>query len=502
MAALAETLLEWYDRNKRVLPFRGTDDPYKIWLSEIMLQQTRTETVGAYYERFLSAYPTVEALSRAQEGDVLKAWEGLGYYSRARNLLKCARAVMRDYDGRFPRDAKTLEKLPGVGPYTAAAVASIAFDQRVPAMDGNLTRVISRVYGMREDAASPSGKRALYTLAQDAMPKTRSGAFNQALMDIGATICTPGTPSCALCPLSPYCAAYRDGDAEALPVLPLKKPQKVVPLSVLLVTRGDAVYLEKRDEKLLNGLYVFLLCNPGEEEKALKKRGIAARPCGVLGTARHVFTHLIWEMTILRYRAESAVPSARFYTLEEAALLPIPTAMRAAVLHIRRALQCPELDILPVTPQNLADAGRVYGASWRGAHEKIVTKELMARHTDDYHASLLLARQKTGYEVFLGILSGVPAGVVAYQPETGEVATLYIAPEYQGLGVGRALLSFALPKMRRGVTPWATVLGCNAHARAFYTHFGFAETDRRRILDEKTGLSESDFALAEKQRGD
>ena len=495
METLAQALLSWYDGHKRTLPFRGTGDPYEIWLSEIMLQQTRTETVGAYYERFLNLFPTVFDLAAARETEVLKAWEGLGYYSRARNLLKCAQAVVSGYNGAFPRDAEALQKLPGIGPYTAAAIASIAFDQRTPAMDGNLTRVISRVYGFREDASSPSGKRALYDFAFCAMPDTRCGAFNQALMDIGATICTPGTPNCALCPLAPYCRACAEGNAEELPVLPKKKPQKVVPLTVLLVTHGDRVYLEPRAEKLLGGLYVFILCSPGDEEKALKKRGITADSGVTLGTAKHVFTHLIWDMCIVRCRAQtvSERANASFYTLSGLRALPVPTAMRAAVRQCERVLARPELDILPVTRETLPAAGRVYGASWRQMHEAIVSKEFMARHTDEYHASLLAARQKTGYEVLLGYVSGAPAGVVAYSPMTGEVATLYVAPEYQGRGVGSALLAFALRGMPLNIRPWLTVLGSNERAKAFYERHGFRATDRKRILDEKTGLYELDF---------
>ena len=184
-------LLSWYDAHKRTLPFRGTKDPYRIWVSEIMLQQTRTETVAGYYSRFLDRFPDVFALADAPEEDVLKCWEGLGYYSRARNLHKAAKAVVEQYGGVFPADLEKLRALPGVGDYTAAAVTSIAFDIPAPAMDGNLTRVLSRFHGIREDVDIPAVKRRLADLGREDMPDTRCGDFNQALMDLGATVCTP-----------------------------------------------------------------------------------------------------------------------------------------------------------------------------------------------------------------------------------------------------------------------------------------------------------------------
>ncbi len=331
MDSLAETLLLWYDANRRALPFRGTHDPYRVWLSEIMLQQTRTETVGAYYMRFLAQFPDVCALAAADERDVLKAWEGLGYYSRARNLLKAARTVVEDFDGEFPHDVETLRTLPGVGDYTAAAVASIAFDVPAPAMDGNLTRVLSRVYGMREDASTPSARRKLKALAQSAMPKTRCGEFNQALMDIGATVCTPGTPDCERCPLTAFCDAAGEGDAELLPVLPVKAPPKEIFLNVLLLTDKGKIYLTKRRERLLNGLYVFFLTED-EPQTVLQRSGLKAAFLRDLGEARHVFTHRVWQMRILNAEV-SAVPEnmeGDFYTLDEMNALPVPTAMRTA----------------------------------------------------------------------------------------------------------------------------------------------------------------------------
>ena len=340
---LSTLLLAWYDAHGRVLPFRGTKAPYRIWLSEIMLQQTRTETVGAYYTRFLERFPDVFSLAAAPEQDVLKCWEGLGYYSRARNLHRAAKQVVEQYHGSFPPDLDALRALPGVGDYTAAAVASIAFDLPAPAMDGNLTRVLSRFHGIREDVGIPSVKRRLLELAQADMPQTRCGDFNQALMDLGATVCTPGTPDCAACPLRPLCDAYKAGDADDLPIKAAAKPPLELSIAVALVTCGDKIWMTQRKETLLKNLWVYLLAETAGKtagktaeknadiEKALKSAGIRAAFQGTLGIARHVFTHRVWNMTLYHYIAEApACREGRFVTLDEMRALPLPTAMRAA----------------------------------------------------------------------------------------------------------------------------------------------------------------------------
>ena len=336
-------LLAWYDAHGRILPFRGTKDPYRIWISEIMLQQTRTETVGAYYARFLERFPDVFSLAAAPEQDVLKCWEGLGYYSRARNLRKAAKQIVDQYNGRFPADLEALRALPGVGDYTAAAVASIAFDLPAPAMDGNLTRVLSRFHGVREDVGVPTVKRRLLELAQEDMPQTRCGDFNQALMDLGAMVCIPGTPDCETCPLRVLCNAYQAGDAEDLPVKAAAKPPKEITMAVALVTCGDKVWMTQRKEALLKNLWVYLLAEnaakPADIEKALKSLGIRAAFQAPLGTARHVFTHLVWNMTLYHYIAETTeCREGRFVSLEEMRALPLPTAMRAAKTQAKRLL--------------------------------------------------------------------------------------------------------------------------------------------------------------------
>lgn len=334
-------LLRWYDQVKRDLPWRRTHDPYRIWLSEIMLQQTQVETVKAYYRRFLELFPTVQALAQAPEEQVLKAWEGLGYYSRARSLRQTAILVANDYQGHFPQTAEALQKLPGIGSYTAGAVASIAFGERVPAVDGNVNRVITRFYGLREDVGRPSVRREIARLALEAMPKERAGDFNQALMELGATLCTPSSPRCEDCPWQERCDAYAQGDMTLLPIHEKKRPQRVLPVAVCLLTCNDRVLVMKRGERLLKGLYVFDLIEeetqPDRVAERLSEQGLACDFVKELGTARHVFTHRIWEMTLLHYRLTALPPpevlaalDARLVNGEELNALPLPSAMAAA----------------------------------------------------------------------------------------------------------------------------------------------------------------------------
>ena len=251
MNEISEALLAWYDRNARVLPWRNIHDPYTTWLSEAMLQQTRVETVLSYYDRFLSRFPTLADLAGAEAEDVLKVWQGLGYYSRARNLWKGARQVMEEYGGKLPTDPDKLSRISGIGEYTAGAIASIAYGTPVPAVDGNVIRVLSRLYGIRGDASRPECRRRIRDLAAALVPPERPGDHNQALMDLGATVCVPGTPDCRRCPLSSFCDAFRTGDAAELPLLPKAKVPRVVLYNVVLMRSGNRVLLRRRSEKLL-----------------------------------------------------------------------------------------------------------------------------------------------------------------------------------------------------------------------------------------------------------
>ena len=334
-------LVNWYETEKRDLPWRRTADPYAIWISEIMLQQTRVEAVIAYYKRFLHTFPSVHALANAREETVLKAWEGLGYYSRARNLHKAAKLISNMYGGVFPHTFDDLKKLPGIGDYTAGAIASIAFGQAVPAIDGNVKRVTARILGLRENINQPAIIRGLRQTLTDAMPKDKASAFNQALMELGALLCIPRNPRCAACPLSPYCDACAAGDADSLPVMDQKKPPTTITVAVCLFTYQQKILLFKRKERLLHNLYVFGLAEavsePDNAQSYWAERGLQSQYMDTVGEARHVFTHRIWEMQLFHFQLLQP-PEATFLRTHSALLtdcgqlkaLPLPTAMKAA----------------------------------------------------------------------------------------------------------------------------------------------------------------------------
>ena len=331
---MKDELLLWYDQTKRDLPWRRTRDPYAIWLSEIMLQQTRTETVRGYWQRFLERFPTVQALAAADEEDVLKMWEGLGYYSRARNLHACAKAVCALHGGLFPQTAAALKALPGIGDYTAGAVASIVFGERTSAVDGNVERVVARLCGIRENVGVPSVRRALRAQAEALVPADRPGDWNQAMMELGARVCLPGAPKCEACPLCAFCDAYAAGDAAALLVKTKKAPQKVERRAVgIALCRGRALVL-RREEGLLRGLWTFPCPKGGAEALLahLAENGVNARIVRETGHVRHVFTHRVWEMELYLLAADGAScpPGWRWADASELAALPMPAAMKKA----------------------------------------------------------------------------------------------------------------------------------------------------------------------------
>jgi A/G-specific adenine glycosylase len=238
---LARDLLGWYDAHRRDLPWRHTSDPYAVWVSEVMLQQTQVATVRGYYERWMERFPTVGALAEAREDDVLHAWEGLGYYSRARNLQKGARAVVADHGGRVPGTVDALRSLPGVGPYSAGAIASIAHGERAAIVDGNVVRVLCRVFGLRGDPTRAPLKAELWRLAEAAVPERRPGDFNQAMMELGATVCTPRGARCSECPLTRTCIAREAKIVEMLPQLPKRRDTIAVPRAAAIVFRDERV---------------------------------------------------------------------------------------------------------------------------------------------------------------------------------------------------------------------------------------------------------------------
>ena len=484
-------LLAWYDQHRRILPFRGTKDPYRIWVSEIMLQQTRTETVGAYYERFLNRFPDVFSLAQAPEQDVLKCWEGLGYYSRARNLHKAAKEVVSRYHGVFPADLEALRALPGVGDYTAAAVASIAFDLPTPAMDGNLTRVLSRFHGVREDVGIPSVKRRLLDLAREDMPTVRCGDFNQALMDLGAMVCVPGTPDCEACPLRPLCDAYQAGDAEDLPVKAAAKPPREIPLAVALVTCRGKVWMQERREALLRGLWVYCLAEGGKQndaEKALASLGIQAKYRQTLGPARHVFTHRVWNMTVYHFEAESLnCKEGRFVSLPEMLSLPMPTAMRIAREHALRLLT-PK--VLRADNAILHAIAMAYSESWKSSHAAHCSPEFMQEHTPEYMEMILRGHLDSGKDVFGLWLAEKIVGVLVIDRAENELVSLYIHPDYQELGVGKAAVTFAIGALDESRDMKVTDLCDNQRARHLYESFGFRHITETRLLDPEKNVKE------------
>lgn len=334
--SFTQTILSWYDQGHRDLPWRRTQDPYRIWISEIMLQQTRAETVVSYYERFLARYPTVQDLASAPEEELLKAWEGLGYYSRARSLQKAAKEIVARYGGQLPADLEKLRALPGIGDYTAGAIASIAFGIPAAAVDGNVERVLCRWDAIKDEVGTPTVRRQIAARAQALVPPDRPGAFANAMMEMGATMCTPKNPKCLLCPVREGCMGFAQGIAQELPRKAKKKAQRVENRAVLLVFCDNRVLIVKRQEKLLGGLFVFpdVLeeSDPARLCQALEALGIRAAYDEKLGHARHVFTHLIWEMDVHAVVADemTQVPGGQWVSRQELAALPLPTAVKAA----------------------------------------------------------------------------------------------------------------------------------------------------------------------------
>ncbi len=299
-AEFVNRLLDWYLQHARALPWRGHVDPYAVWVSEIMLQQTQVETVIPYFERWMARFPTIAALAAASQQDVLSAWEGLGYYSRARNLHRAAQMVMAEQSGKLPQDPQALGKLPGVGRYTAGAVASIAFGADAPALDGNIRRVLSRLFDVTEPARSPASERRLWSLAAENLPPGRAGDYNQALMDLGAMLCTPRNPDCAHCPLADFCQARAQGMQEQRPVVAPKPPIPHITVTAAVIQRDGLILLSQRPiDGLLGGMWEFPggkvedgedlpVCLRREIREELGAEIAVGEPFGVY---RHAYTH-------------------------------------------------------------------------------------------------------------------------------------------------------------------------------------------------------------------
>ena len=316
----SRTLLAWYDADRRAMPWRGMKDPYRIWISEIMLQQTRVEAVRPYYLRWMERFPNLKSLALAAEADVLHAWEGLGYYARARNLLKAAVVIQEKYDGKFPDRMEDMRSLPGVGAYTAAAIASIAFGADEPAIDGNIRRVLARVMDIAAPLGTPAAEQSLHQAAFDLLPTGKAGDFNQAMMDLGATLCLPRQPHCVDCPVREYCDAFQQGTQTQRPVNPPKKEVPRIEVTAAVLRRGNEVLIARRPSSgLLGGMWEF----PGgkveageSDQQALAREireelGVDIRVGERIGTFQHAYTH--FRVTLRAYECilqEGQVPEA------------------------------------------------------------------------------------------------------------------------------------------------------------------------------------------------
>lgn len=300
LKAMEWPLLYWYGKHARTLPWRENKDPYRVWISEIMLQQTRVEAVKPYFDRFIKALPGISHLAEVPEDRLLKLWEGLGYYSRAKNLKKAAQLLVENFDGELPRSWEKLQKLPGIGSYTAGAIASIAFDLPVPAVDGNVLRVISRVTKSFQDITKQSVKRDIEEMLLALMPKTDPGSYNQALIEIGAIVCTPkAVLLCGECPLASVCGARLENLTEVLPVKTPKKARRIEKRTVLLLWQNGKVAIRKRkDTGLLASMYE-LPSKDGHLEEAdlLRELGVEDVSLTPLPAAKHIFSHVEWHMT-------------------------------------------------------------------------------------------------------------------------------------------------------------------------------------------------------------
>ncbi|MGG3774011.1 A/G-specific adenine glycosylase [Heyndrickxia faecalis] len=306
-----DDLISWFEREQRKLPWREDRDPYKIWVSEIMLQQTRVDTVIPYFRRFMEKFPTIEALADASEDEVLKAWEGLGYYSRVRNLHAAVKEVEEHYGGTVPDTPEEVSKLKGVGPYTAGAILSIAYGLPEPAVDGNVMRVLARILSIWEDIAKPSARKVFEEAVRKLISRENPSFFNQALMELGALVCTPKSPSCLLCPVREHCRAFREGTIDELPVKSKGKKQKQIRLQAAVLEDEDGrILIHKRPDKgLLANMWEFVQV---EESTVLPARQVlkdylgdvfkieAALETEHFTEIRHVFTHLIWDIRVYR----------------------------------------------------------------------------------------------------------------------------------------------------------------------------------------------------------
>lgn len=345
-----ETFLEWYHNNKRTMPWRETSDPYKIWISEIMLQQTRVDTVIPYFNRFIEAFPTIQNLAEADQQKVLKLWEGLGYYSRARNLHQAAKTVVDEMDGQFPDNYNNLIKLKGIGPYTAAAVSSIAFDEKRAVVDGNVLRVLCRFFGIPDDIRSTRTKNRVQELADRLIPDDNPGDFNQGVMELGATICTPTSPLCANCPLSLECVAYQQVKTDTIPYKSKAKkvPHHTISVGIIVNSKNELLIAHRPNDAMLGGLWEF----PGgkkESDESLKDAAsrelkeeldVSVTVYDEFMSIKHAYSHFKITLHAFWCRIESGNPKPkssreiRWVTLDEISEYPFPKANKTLIDHL------------------------------------------------------------------------------------------------------------------------------------------------------------------------
>ena len=338
---ITKSLLDWYDKNKRDLPWRRTRDPYAVWVSEIMAQQTRIAYLLSYYERFMSRFPTIQLLADACEDDVLKAWEGLGYYARARNLQKAAQKIVISFNGRVPCTKEELLTLPGIGDYTAGAILSIAYGIPVPAVDGNVLRVYARLFNIDDNILLLQTKKQAADFVAVLMPPERAGCFTQALMELGALICLPKNPNCETCPLSIFCLARETCRQRELPQKTAKKPSETFQKTVLVIRNAkNQILMRQRTEKLLSGLWEFCLqdiaMTKWDVKNVLQKLGFAVKSIKDIGQTKHVFTHQIWHMNGYACSVYGNLSPTGYLwiPIENINNLAIPTAIRFYVEQI------------------------------------------------------------------------------------------------------------------------------------------------------------------------
>jgi A/G-specific adenine glycosylase len=338
---LRRKLLAWYVRHARDLPWRQSRDPYRVWVSEVMLQQTQVATVEDYFQRFVRTFPNVRKLASADEQDILRLWEGLGYYRRARQLHAAAKKVVADFDGQFPHTVDDLRELPGIGRYTAGAIASIAFDRRAPILEANTVRLLSRLIAYRDDPLSPAGQRVLWQVAEEILPKSNVATFNQALMELGSLVCTPSEPKCDACPLSKLCAAQLDGAQHEIPRPKApKRYTEVREVAVILRKNGSVLMRQCAADERWAGLWDFprfavkaegpLFASEEIVTKLLAQTGITCAPRSVLKTIKHGVTRfrITLDCHAATYVSGRVRPNARWTSVDELPDLPLNTTAR------------------------------------------------------------------------------------------------------------------------------------------------------------------------------